>query len=80
MYIYKLLYINCPPGAHNLCYFGFSELRVVDPRRDIKSNNSKALAAGAIDVLEYAKDISYIERMYIRPSSCDGHNYSIVSP
>ena len=44
--------------------FGFAELRVVDPRCDIKSNNSKALAAGASDVLEYAcKDISYSERM-----------------
>ena len=46
---------NVGSVARSMLNFGLTELRVVDPRCDIMSNNSKALAAGASDVLEYAK-------------------------
>jgi len=41
--------------------FGLSELRVVDPRCDIMSEQSQALAAGAIDILRNAKIYSNLK-------------------
>ena len=35
--------------------FGLHELRVVDPRCDILSDNARALAAGSVEILENAK-------------------------
>jgi tRNA/rRNA methyltransferase len=41
--------------------FGLTELRVVDPICDIKSDNARALAAGAVDVLHHAKIYTTLE-------------------
>ena len=41
--------------------FGLTELRIVDPRCDIKSESCVALAAGGIEVLENAKIYDTVE-------------------
>ena len=41
--------------------FGLHELRVVNPRCDILSENSRALAAGSVEILENAKLFPTIE-------------------
>jgi tRNA C32,U32 (ribose-2'-O)-methylase TrmJ len=41
--------------------FGLTDLRVVDPRCDILSDQARALAAGSIEVLENAKVFSSVE-------------------
>lgn len=46
---------NVGSVARAMLNFGLTELRVVDPICDIHSPNAKALAAGAVDVLENAK-------------------------
>lgn len=46
---------NVGSVARAMLNFGLTELRIVDPRCDIQSNSSKALAAGAIEVLNNAK-------------------------
>ena len=78
---------NVGSVARSMLNFGLTELRVVDPRCDIMSNNSKALAAGASDVLEYAKifptlkecisDLQVVMATTIRPRDM---TQTIVSP
>jgi TrmH family RNA methyltransferase len=78
---------NVGSVARSMLNFGLTELRVVDPRCDIKSDNSKALAAGAIDILEYAKifptlkecisDLQVVMATTIRPRDM---TQTIVSP
>ena len=46
---------NVGSVARAMLNFGLTELRVVDPICDIHSSNARALAAGAVDVLEKAK-------------------------
>lgn len=45
---------NVGSVARTMLNFGLSELRVVDPRCDIRSERAKALAAGASDLLDEA--------------------------
>lgn len=78
---------NVGSVARSMLNFGLTELRVVDPRCDIKSDNSKALAAGASDILEYAKifptlkecisDLQVVMATTIRPRDM---TQTIVSP
>lgn len=46
---------NVGSCARAMLNFGLTELRVVSPRCDIKSPSARALAAGAVDILEDAK-------------------------
>ena len=78
---------NVGSVARTMLNFGLSELRVVDPKCDILSNNSRALAAGAVDILENAKlfsslkecisDLQIVMATTIRPRHM---TQAIVSP
>lgn len=52
---------NVGSVARTMLNFGFTELRVVDPRCDILSSSARALASGAADVLLNAKVYSTLK-------------------
>jgi tRNA C32,U32 (ribose-2'-O)-methylase TrmJ len=54
---------NVGSVARCMLNFGLTELRVVDPVCDIRSDNARALAAGAVEILDNA-------RVYATLSEC----------
>eukprot|EP01031_Cornospumella_fuschlensis_P033513 gene33513-40547_t len=52
---------NVGSVARTMLNFGFTELRVVDPRCDIQSSSARALASGAEDILLNAKVYSTLK-------------------